>query len=97
MTSLDPPPGVELDPDAKELSRLWAANKKLNIAISIGVFAKNGKDEAKCWGLVLSDFTRHVARALSQQYGGNEEQVTAEIREMYLKELAAPTSGIHGQ
>ena len=100
ITTMDPieiPPQVQGDPDAKELARLWSANKKLNTAINVGIFANNGRDEAGSWGIVLSDFTRHVARALSQRYGANEEQVMAQIRDMYLKELQSPTSGVQGR
>src|SRR5438874_1536331 len=97
MNPLDLPTGVELDPNAKEIARLWAANKKLNVSIAIGIFAENQKQEAACWGIVLSDFTRHVARALAQRYGVNEEQAMAEIRAMYLKELQTPTSEVKGQ
>jgi hypothetical protein len=77
MDPIEIPPEVQLDPNAKELARLWSANKKLNASINVGIFATNGKDEAGCWGVLLSDFTRNVARALSQRYGANEEQVVA--------------------
>ncbi|HYV29278.1 MAG TPA: DUF5076 domain-containing protein [Candidatus Eisenbacteria bacterium] len=97
MNSIEIPSEVQRDSNAKELARLWAANNKLNVAISVGIFANNGKDEAACWGVVLSDFTRHVARALCQQYGANQEQIMAQIADTYFKELGAPTSGIQGR
>jgi len=97
MKALDLPDGIETDPNAKELLRLWAANKKLNVSINVGCFTNNGKDEATAWGIVLSDLTRHVGRALSQQYQANEEQVIAKVRDVYLRELRSPTSGIQGK
>ena len=97
MRELQPPPSVERDPNATELLRLWAANGKLDVVVNIGTYQETGHDEAAAWGIIISDFTRHVARALSQRYGKNEEQEMAKIRESYLRELKGPTSPITGE
>lgn len=97
MKPLDPPNDVELDPDSVELLRLWAAHAKLNVSINIGVFSKQGHDEAKAWGIVMSDFARHVARALAQRDGQNEEQAMARIRDSFLREILQPSSDIRGE
>ncbi len=96
MKALEPPTNVANDPNATELLRLWAANKKLDVSINIGIYEAQGLDEAKAWGIIISDFTRHVARALAQRYGKSEEQETAVIRDSYLRELNRPTSAITG-
>ncbi|MCA9118225.1 MAG: DUF5076 domain-containing protein, partial [Planctomycetaceae bacterium] len=38
MQPLDPPHTIEGDPNATEMLRLWAAHRKLNVAINIGSF-----------------------------------------------------------
>ena len=65
-----------------------AKNHRVSITIPLRAIA---------WGIIISDFTRHVARALSQRYGKNEEQEMAKIRDCYLGELKGPTSPISGQ
>ena len=97
MRELEPPPNAQHDPEATELLRLWAVKGKLDVAVDIGAFHERGHDEARAWGIIISDFTRHVARALSQRYGKNEEQEMAKIRDCYLGELKGPTSPISGQ
>lgn len=97
MKSLDPPPAATTDPNATELLRLWAANEKLNVVINIGAYHERGYDEARAWGIIASDFARHVARALAQRYGKNEEQELAKIRDSFLQELEGPTSPISGE
>jgi hypothetical protein len=97
MKALDPPPAAAADPNATELLRLWAANKKLDVVINIGSYEEQGYDEAKAWGIIISDFARHVARALAQRYGKNEEQEMAKIQDSFLRELGEPTSGISGE
>lgn len=97
MRQLDPPPAAADDPDATELLRLWAANKELNVVINIGIYHERGDDEATIWGVIMSDFARHVSRALALRYGKNEEQEMAKIRDSFLSEIADPTSPIEGE
>jgi hypothetical protein len=97
MKSLDPPPAAATDPKATELLRLWAANRKLDVVINIGSYEERGYDEAKAWGVIISDFARHVARALAQRYGKNEEQELAKIQNAFVREFDEPTSAIQGE
>jgi hypothetical protein len=97
MTQLEPPPAALTDPNATELVRLWAANGKLDVVINIGLYEGNGQDEAVAWGIIISDFTRHVARSLAKRYGKNEEQELAKIRDSFARELIKPTSAITGK
>ena len=96
MKALDPPPAAATDPNATEMLRLWAANGKLDVVINIGAYEEQGHDEANAWGIIISDFTRHVARALAQRYQRNEEQEMAKIRDSFLREIVGPTSPITG-
>ena len=97
MRALNPPPAAANDPNATELLRLWAANNKLDVVINIGLYEEQGHDEAKAWGIIISDFTRHVSRALAQRYGSNEEQEMAKIRDAFLREIETPTSDVTGE
>jgi len=97
MRALDPPPTAANDPNATELVRLWAANSKLEVVINIGSYEEQGYDEALAWGVIISDFARHVANALAQRYGKNEEQELARIRDFFLREISGPTSAITGE
>jgi hypothetical protein len=97
MRPLDPPHTIEGDPEATEMLRLWAAHDKLNVSINIGCYEKAGHDEAKAWGIIIADFTKHVSRALSQRYGHAPEETIDKIRDIFLKELSEPTSDIDGK
>ena len=97
MRPLPIPDGVETDQTATEMLRLWVAHSKLNVAINIGCYEAQGMDEAKAWGVIISDFTRHVAHALSQRYGKDENQQIDIIRESFLKELETPSSDVDGE
>lgn len=96
MKPLEPPDGIESDPNATEMLRLWAANSKLNVSINIGIYEQKGYDEAKAWGIIMSDFARHVAKAISQRNQKNEEQEMAKIRDSFLAEINMPSSDIEG-
>jgi hypothetical protein len=77
--------------------RLWAANGKLDVIINVGAYHERGFDEAIAWGVIISDFTRHVAKALAQRYGKDEQHEMVKVRDSFLRELADPTSRIKGE
>ena len=56
--------GGEADQSAAEMLCLWAAHSKLNVAINIGCYEAQRMDEARALGVIISDFTGHVARAI---------------------------------
>jgi hypothetical protein len=96
MNELPIPDGVENDPNATEMLRLWAANGRLNVSINLGAYEEQGHDEAFAWGIIITDFARHVARGLSRRYGRNDEQVLARIRDGFVNEIEKPTSDVKG-
>jgi len=97
MKELCIPPNAEADPKATEMLRLWAANGKLDVSINLGCYEEKGHNEAHAWGVIITDFSRHVARGLAQRYGKNEEQILAEIRDGFLAEIGNPTSDVEGE
>ena len=79
---------------AYELVRLWATNGKMVSVINLGKFADMGVNEKVAWGTVLADFTRHMARGLSEKYGWDESITSAEIIAAMMKEIKKPTSDL---
>ena len=96
MRELCIPDGVEVDPQATEMLRLWAANNKLNVSINLGCYHDQGHDEASAWGVILTDLARHVAHGLAQRYDKNEVDEAKKIIEGILAELDSPTTDIKG-
>ncbi len=97
MKELCIPHGVEEDPKATEMLRLWAANKQLNVSINLGSYHDQGHDESYAWGIIIADFARHVANGLAQRYDLNEKEQLANIRDGFLAELGDPTTEIEGE
>lgn len=97
MNELSIPDGIEDDPKATEILRLWAANKELNVSIKLGSYHDRGFDEAEAWGVIITDFARHVARGLSQRYGLDEDKQLEKIKKGFLEEIWDPTTEIKGE
>lgn len=97
MRPLDPPHNIDGDPKATEMLRLWAAHKKLNVAINVGTYHEQGHDEASAWGIIAADFGKHVARALQQRYGQPQLETLERFRRSFLAELDDSTSEVTGE
>lgn len=97
MRELGIPDGVDVDPKATEMLRLWAANDKLNVSINLGCYHDQGHDEASAWGVILTDLARHVAHGLAQRFEQNKEDVIEKIIKGILTELDYPTTDIKGK
>ncbi len=88
------PKTLTADKKSYELVRLWASSGKLVSVLDLGRFAEMGVNEKMAWGTVLADFTKHMARGLSEKYGWDEDKTQSEIIAVMLKEIAKPTSGL---
>ena len=97
MKPLDPPHTIKGDPKATEMLRLWAAHRKLNVAINIGTYYEQGLDEAEAWGTIAADFAKHVARALHQRYDEPQSRTMEKFRRSFLAELDEWSSEIAGE
>ena len=85
------------DPDAVELARVWVAEEGLHCSLKIGMYHESTDfDERRAWGTILADMTRHIANALRDAYGLDADKSIDLIRDAYIAELAAPTSGTTG-
>ena len=87
------PPGAETDPQAQELIRAWVAHGGLHCSLNVGAWSK---DEAICWGVLLSDVARHVADALRAQKRIDEQETIEKIRTVFNDELDSPTAEATG-
>jgi Domain of unknown function (DUF5076) len=72
--------------EAVEVLRAWVANGGLICAVRPTTWKDPG-----AWGIVLADAARHVANAIRDEVGDEPSATVAKIREMFNRELSAPT------
>lgn len=91
------PDAAKRDPAAREMARVWIAEKGLQCSLRIGMYAdRQDVLESTAWGIVLADLARHAATAISQSSGSEVALVVAEIRNAMLIELDKPSSDVRG-
>jgi hypothetical protein len=90
------PAAAQRDPQSIEMLRVWIAERGLHCSIRVGMYDEQNVDEARAWGILLSDVVRHIAQALHVQSGKDTDHSVADIKAHFLKELGDPTSGISG-
>ena len=69
------PHAAAIDPNARELCRVWAASGKQHISLATGLWA-----DPATWGIMLVDFARHIARAYEQTDGLPQTETLERIR-----------------
>ena len=85
------------DPSAKEMARVWIAEKGLHCSLHVGMYAgREDVDEQVAWGIILADMARHVANAFFDDGGSAPDKTLAAIRDAFLKEMKEPTSAVSG-
>ncbi len=67
------------------------------IAIAVGMWDAQGRDEPAAWGILLADVVRHLANAIEAEKGVEAEGIIADIVEALGEELDNPTSKTHGE
>jgi len=96
MSNARPVPEAAVrDPDSVEMLRVWIAEQQLVCSLKIGMYEEQGIEEARAWGIILSDVIRHVSRALHTRYERDEDKMISEITDRLLSELRSPSSEIH--
>jgi hypothetical protein len=86
------------DKDSVEMLHVWIAEKKLHCSMKVGMYQEGmNMSEARAWGIILADVTRHLANAMQEAYSKNPEDTIAKIRAAFDKELGAPTSKAEGE
>ena len=91
------PPDAVGDPNSVEMIRAWIANRGLHISLNIGVWRKQGISEEKAWGILLADVIRHVANAIQESEGLDQEDTIRAIKRQLDVELYEPTSPHRGR
>lgn len=74
-SELPVPPAADIDPNARELCRVWAASGKQHLSIATGLWP-----DPAAWGILLVDLARHIARAYEQTDGLRQDDTLARIR-----------------
>ena len=83
---------VESDSKAREVLRASAANGGLVCSLRPETWA-----DAAAWGLVLTDFARHVANAVNELNGDDPATTAAKIQAVFNAELGDPTARPSGR
>jgi hypothetical protein len=90
--SLPVPSPAKRDPNSVEMIRGWIAEDELHVALNIGLWEDNGKNEPDAWGLLLSDVVRHIAHAHEKQYGRDPRETIIAVRDALERGLAESRS-----
>ena len=87
------PAAAQRDPIAMEMARVWIAERGLHCALHVGMYAGQGHDEPRAWGIILADMARHVSNALAEEFGDvTPEDALASVRDAMLAELDDPST-----
>ena len=83
--SLETPPIANVDSNAVEVLRVWAAPGQPQ-----QLTLRTTWKDAGAWGLLLADVARHAANAYGNE-GADPDVVLARIRELFDAEMSSPT------
>jgi hypothetical protein len=83
--SLETPPIANVDSNAVEVLRVWAAPGQPQ-----QLTLRTTWNDAGAWGLLLADVARHAANAYGNE-GADPDVVLARIRELFDAEMSSPT------
>lgn len=65
--------------------------------MKVGMYRESmGIPEEEAWGVILADAARHLAQALQEKYGEDQQDAIEKIKNSFLTELAKPTSKAEG-
>ncbi|MBB3121513.1 DUF5076 domain-containing protein [Pseudoduganella violacea] len=91
------PPAALRDGNAVEMLRVWIAEQRLHCSMKVGMYRESmGIPEEEAWGVILADAARHLAQALQEKYGEDQQDAIEKIKNSFLTELAKPTSKAEG-
>ncbi|THB78866.1 MAG: DUF5076 domain-containing protein [Desulfobacteraceae bacterium] len=99
MKELQVPEGIQDDPDAIEMIRVWIANKDIQVSMLLGLWedaANIDIDERDAWGELLADLIRHIANGLTQSHEYNREASEIRILHALLSHLGHEGDSIQG-
>jgi len=76
INELPVPSGVDVDPRAVELVRVWVAHGQQHVSLATNIW-----DDPAAWGIMLVDLARHIASAYEQSTGNSHAASLKRIRE----------------
>ncbi len=100
MEELKIPEGIEDDPNATEVIRVWIGNKDIQVSMLLGMWEEASKgelDEREAWGELLADLVRHIANGLTQSHDYNKDASEQRIANSLLNHLGFGTNTIQGK
>jgi hypothetical protein len=100
MNELKIPEGVEGDPDAMEMIRVWIGNKDIHVSMLLGMWEEASHhdiDEREAWGELLGDIVRHIANGLTQSHDYNSAASEQRIANALLTHLGHGANTIQGE
>lgn len=100
MSELPIPEGVQDDPNALEMLRVWIGNKDIQVSMLLGMWedASNGDiDERDAWGELLADLIRHIANGLTQSHDYNINASERRIAHALITHLGYGANTITGE
>jgi len=93
---LSPPPAAARDENAIQMLGAWIAENGLHCSLKIGMWHESGRKESPSWGILLADVIRHIANAMAEREGLDQDETIARITESLERELDEPTSRASG-
>jgi hypothetical protein len=66
--------------------RVWAAGGKQHVTIAIGLW-----NDPALWGMMLVDLARHIANAMEQAMGMNQDLILQRLKAGFDAEWESPT------
>jgi len=100
MRELPIPDGIEDDPSATEMIRVWIANNDIQVSMLLGMWADTDNfdiDEKQAWGELLADLIRHIANGMNQSHGWNKDETELTIANSLLTHLGYGENTVEGQ
>mgnify|MGYP001546675744 CR=1 FL=1 len=99
MKELPLPEGIDGDPDAMEMVRVWIGNKNIQVSMLLGMWEQasdNDIDEREAWGELLADLVRHIANGLTQSHDYNTTASEMRIANALLTHLGHGAHSVKG-
>ena len=100
MNELTIPEGIDGDPNATEMLRVWIGNKDIHVSMLLGMWEEasdNDIDEREAWGELLGDLIRHIALGLTQSHDYNTTASEQKIANALLTHLDFGAHTVKGE
>ena len=100
MNELQIPEGIEDDPNAMEMIRVWIGNKDIQVSMLLGMWEEASNfevDERDAWGELLADLIRHIANGLTQSHDYNTVASEMRIANSLIRHLGHGENTVEGE